>query len=93
VPYVLPTTAKMAEMVAAASRNASTILLGNHGLVALGRNLREAYYRTEVVEESAKIWLIAASVRKPRVLTDEEVAEIASLETEAYRIRLLQNLK
>jgi len=93
VPYVLPTTAKMAEMVAAAARKASTILLGNHGLVAVGRNLREAYYRTEVVEESAKIWLIAASVRKPRALTDEEVAEIASLEAEAYRIRLLQNLK
>lgn len=93
VPYVLPTTAALAEAVAAKASEASTLLLGNHGLVTVGRNLREAYYRTEVVEESAKIYLIAASVREPRVLTPAEVEEIASLESEAYRIRLLQNMK
>ncbi|WP_040952651.1 class II aldolase/adducin family protein [Gorillibacterium massiliense] len=93
VPYVLPTTDRLADAVTAKVGIASSILLGNHGLVTTGRNLREAYYRTEVVEESAKIFLTASAVREPKVLTDEEVDEIASLESEAYRIQLLQKMK
>lgn len=93
VPYVLPTTDRMADAVVAKVNEASTILLGNHGLVTTGCNLREAYYRTEVVEESAKIYLIASAIRKPKALTKEEYEEIASLESEAYRIELLQKMK
>lgn len=93
VNYVLPTTDRLAVAVAAKVNEASTILLGNHGLVTTGRNLREAYYRTEVVEESAKIYLIASAIRPPVSLTKEEYEEIASLESEAYRIQLLQKMK
>ncbi|MEX1031075.1 MAG: class II aldolase/adducin family protein [Paenibacillaceae bacterium] len=92
VPYVLPTTDKLADAVVEKVES-SSILLGNHGLVTTGRNLREAYYRTEVVEESCKIYLIANAIRPPKVLTDEEYQEIASLESEAYRIQLLQKMK
>ncbi|MGO4109283.1 class II aldolase/adducin family protein [Paenibacillus sp. YAF4_2] len=90
IPYVLPTTEKLADALAPKVNEASSILLGNHGLVTTGRNLREAYYRTEVVEESAKIFLIASQVKEPKVLTKEEFEEIASLESEAYRIKLFQ---
>ena len=92
VPYVLPTTDKLADALVE-KVDSSSILLGNHGLVTTGRNLREAYYRTEVVEESCKIFLIANAIRPPKVLTDEEYEEIASLESEAYRIQLLQKMK
>lgn len=93
VDYVLPTTDKLADAVVAKVNQASSILLGNHGLVTTGRNLREAYYRTEVVEESAKIFLISTAIKQPKVLTKEEFEEIASLESEAYRIELLQKMK
>lgn len=93
VPYVLPTTDKLADAYVEVVNQASSVLLGNHGLVTSGRNLREAYYRTEVVEESAKIYLIAKAIREPKVLTKEEFEEIASLESEAYRIQLLQKMK
>ena len=92
VDYVLPTTDKLADAVVAKIEH-SSILLGNHGLVTTGRNLREAYYRTEVVEESAKIYLISSAIREPKALTKEEFEEIASLESEAYRIQLLQKMK
>ena len=49
IPYVLPTTDLLADAVVAKVKEASSILLGNHGLVTTGKNLREAYYRTEVV--------------------------------------------
>lgn len=93
VPYVLPTTEQLALEYVAVASEASTVLLGNHGLVTTGRNLREAYYRTEVVEESAKIYLAAAAVKPPLVLTDEQFTEIATLESEAYRVKLLQQMK
>jgi L-fuculose-phosphate aldolase len=93
VPYVLPTTDRLADAVVEKVNEASSILLGNHGLVTTGRNLREAYYRTEVVEESSKIFLIAKAIKEPKVLTQEEFEEIASLESEAYRIQLLQKMK
>lgn len=93
VPYVLPTTDKLADALVEKVNDASTILLGNHGLVTVGRNLREAYYRTEVVEESAKIFLIAKAIKEPKVLTQEEYEEIASLESEAYRIQLLERMQ
>lgn len=92
VEYVLPTTDKLADAVVAKIKH-SSILLGNHGLVTTGRNLREAYYRTEVVEESAKIFLIATAIKEPKVLTRDEFEEIASLESEAYRVALLQKMK
>ena len=90
---MLPTTDKLADAYVEVVNQASSVLLGNHGLVTSGRNLREAYYRTEVVEESAKIFLIAKAIREPKVLTKEEFEEIASLESEAYRIQLLQKMK
>lgn len=93
VPYVLPTTDLLADAVAAKVPEFTSIILENHGLVTVGKNLREAYYRTEVVEESSKIYLIAKSVGNPKVLTEEEYKEIASLESEAYRVELLQKMK
>ncbi|RAV01698.1 class II aldolase/adducin family protein [Paenibacillus sp. YN15] len=90
VPYVVPTTELLANAVKEKINQYSTLLLGNHGLVAVGRNLREAYYRTEVVEESARIYLLAKAAGAPKVLTGEELDEIRALETESYRIKLLQ---
>lgn len=93
VPYVLPTTDLLANAVAEKADAFNSILLENHGLVTTGKNLREAYYRTEVVEESAKIYLAAKAVGTPKVLTDAEYKEIQSLESEAYRVELLQKMK
>lgn len=93
VPYVLPTTDLLANKVASRIPKYNSLLLGNHGLVTVGHNLREAYYRTEVCEESAKIYLLAHAVCKPKLLTEEEFEAVAALESEAYRIQLLQQLE
>ncbi|MEK3823701.1 class II aldolase/adducin family protein [Paenibacillus sp. FSL K6-1558] len=93
VPYVLPTTKLLADAVAAKVTEHSALILVNHGLVTTGKNLREAYYRTQVVEESAKVYMIAKAAGEPKILTDAEYKEIQSLESEAYRVQLLQQLK
>ncbi|WNR45773.1 class II aldolase/adducin family protein [Paenibacillus roseipurpureus] len=93
IDYVVPTTQKLADAVAAKIIHSDTLLLENHGLVTSGKNLREAYYRTEIMEESARIYLLASAIRLPKVLTKEEVYEIQTLDSEAYRIALLQKQK
>lgn len=92
VPYVLPTTNILAEVVCEKLQLTPAVLLGNHGLVTVGRNLREAFYRTQICESTAMIYLLANIVREPRNLTSEEVEEIRSLEAEDYRIALLKML-
>ncbi|MFS0723188.1 class II aldolase/adducin family protein [Paenibacillus sp. 1P07SE] len=93
VPYVVPTTDVLANLVAEKAVDHNSILLCNHGLVTTGKNLREAYYRTQVVEDSAKIYMLASAVKPPRVLTEAEYKEIQALESEAYRVQLLQQMK
>lgn len=90
VPYVVPTTELLAVAVKEKLPSFTTLLLENHGLVTVGRNLREAYYRTEVVEDAARIYLLAKAAGKPKALTEQELEDIRNLETETYRIKLLQ---
>lgn len=85
--YMLPTTDALAQAVAAEIRTAAAVLLRNHGVVTVGRTLREAFYRSELVEASARILVAARTVGTPRILTPAEIAEIRGLESEQYRIR------
>lgn len=68
----------------------NAVLLSNHGLVTVGSNLKEAYYRTELVENSAKFLLACKAFGIPRYLTEEEKDAIANLEAEDYRRALLK---
>lgn len=92
ISYVLPTTEELAQAVAEKVIESSSILLGNHGLVTWGRNLREAFYRTQIVEESCKIFMMASAVGKPSVLDEQQCRQIDSLESEKYRIKLLKDM-
>ncbi|MCU6712472.1 class II aldolase/adducin family protein [Paenibacillus sp. J5C_2022] len=91
VDYVIPTTQVLADAVAEKAASADTLLLGNHGLVTLGTNLREAYYRTEVAEASARIFLLSSIIGTPKQLSAEEVRDIQALSSEAYRVSFVQN--
>jgi L-fuculose-phosphate aldolase len=68
----------------------NAVLLSNHGLVTVGSNLKEAYYRTELVENSAKFLLACKLFGIPRYLTEEEKEAISNLEAEDYRRALLK---
>lgn len=90
--YIIPTTPQLANAVGAAAHSTDGILLRNHGVVTLGKTLREAYYRSELLETSARILVAARTVGHPRVLTEGEAQAIRDLESEKYRIRYMQDL-
>ncbi|ASJ01981.1 fuculose phosphate aldolase [Thermococcus profundus] len=55
-PFRPAGTSDLAEVVAEALKDSDAVLMEKHGIVTVGRTLREAFYKAELVEESAKLW-------------------------------------
>jgi L-fuculose-phosphate aldolase len=77
IPYEIPTSPILGRAVAEYAREFNVMVLENHGLVTLGKSNREAYNRTELTEEIAKIMAIAYSLGKgePRFPTPQDIEE------------------
>ena len=90
LPYIVPAGTALANAVAELIPNHNAILLGNHGLLTVGTNVREAYFRNLLVEEAAKTWLAARAAGQPYVLTPDQVHEVYHLGAEDYRRALLR---
>ncbi|MGQ9632052.1 MAG: class II aldolase/adducin family protein [bacterium] len=89
IPYIVPTGEELARAVAEAVARCNCIAMVNHGAITVGANLKEAYYRMCILEESCKTQLAAIIAGKPRIFTEKEVQEIRNLAAEAYRRKLL----
>jgi L-fuculose-phosphate aldolase len=55
-----------------------TCLLCNHGTIAVGATVSEAYSRSELLEQMAEIYYRAHTAGEPVVLSAEEMAEVAA---------------
>jgi L-fuculose-phosphate aldolase len=77
VPYQIPTSPMLGQAVAQYAKDFNVMVLENHGLVVLGKSNQEAYNRTELTEEIAKIMAIAYSLGKgePRWPTQGQIQE------------------
>jgi len=62
--------------VVEALRGHVACLMQNHGAIAVGRDLPEAYIRAEYVEDAAKIYHMARAVGSPTLLPDEIVQDM-----------------
>ncbi|RKY88389.1 class II aldolase/adducin family protein [candidate division KSB1 bacterium] len=93
IGYVTPTTAELAEAVQGAIGKHNAVTMVNHGALTVGTNLKEAYYRTEVLEEGAKIQLWGQLVGNPRFIDEKESQQILSLGSEKYRQELLRAMR
>ena len=77
VPYTIPTSPLLAESIKPYVPEHSVMVLENHGLLTLGVDNREAFNRTELSEEIAKIMHIALSAGRgePNWPTEKMVDE------------------
>jgi len=83
--FIVPTTEDLARKVAEQAEKRNVILLENHGVIAVGANLKQAFYRVHIMEEAAKSIIAASAVGKPRFLTEEEQQAILNLDSTKYR--------
>ena len=90
LPYIVPAGLALANAVAPLIEGHDAVLLGNHGVLTVGANVREAYFRNLLIEEAAKTWLAARAAGTPYILSPEEVDEVYHLEAEDYRRALLR---
>ncbi|HUU29737.1 MAG TPA: class II aldolase/adducin family protein [archaeon] len=76
VPYGTPGTEELAGQIAKYLPEHNVFLLANHGALALGRNVIQAYHRMECLEHTAKILFLAESMGRVNRLTREQIARI-----------------
>jgi L-fuculose-phosphate aldolase len=65
---------------------AHCFLLQNHGVVATGRSLSEAYFRLEKLEHSAKTLIFAKALGGAQPLPDDKIEELYKLSSTVYGI-------
>ncbi len=81
VPYVAPGGSTV-ELEAALVR-ADAVLLGNHGVLTIGKDAEQAFLRMELVEHLARIALVARQLGGPRPLPADDVARLLQARAKA----------
>lgn len=79
-PYATPSTEEVPRSIEGLVAGHGAALLSNHGVLAWGRTLVEAYGRLETVELYAKILIAASAIGEPRPIPSEKLEAL-------YRIR------
>lgn len=77
VPYVRFGSGELADHVRRALPGRRAVLLGHHGTLTVGASLAEAYDAALTVEWLAELWVTAASVGDPELLSRQEIAAVA----------------
>ena len=79
VPYALMGTADLANAAADYIEKSDILLLENHGILTAGANLLQAFDKTEVLENAARMTLIVNLMKKKSPLTKARTFEIERL--------------
>ncbi len=74
--YLPPASPHLAHMAADGLGRDLAVLLPNHGVIAVGRNIRQAYHAAVSVEESAHIAFLALQLGTPAAVSDVEITRI-----------------
>ncbi|GEK35209.1 class II aldolase/adducin family protein [Kurthia sibirica] len=90
IDYVIPTTELLANEVANHAQKAQVMVLRNHGVITLGKTMKEAYFFMQLTEESAKVFAISQLFGGARHLTEEECEALRNLSSEKFRSKLLK---
>lgn len=80
VHYELPGSQGIPDSIAPYARDYNAVLLGNHGPVAWGRSLTEAWYRLEAIEHYALITMYTAHmIGKANVLSERQIDDLLAI--------------
>ena len=75
-PYCTFGTEELAEAAMKVCGESNAVLLGNHGLVACGKDIKSAYGLARNMEYIAELQYRAMCIGQPNILTDEQMAEV-----------------
>ena len=72
-PYATYGTPALADNICATIGDENAVLMANHGMVAVGRTLANAFSAAEMVEYVSQIYLQAKAVGEPIILGEQEM--------------------
>lgn len=75
-PYGTPGTPELSQTILPFLEKYDALLLANHGAVAFGENLLQAFFRMDTVEHFARISLVAELLGGPRALPHAEIVKL-----------------
>ncbi len=84
--YGTPSTKELADSVERLIRTSDGLLLSNHGVLTVGKEVLEAYYKLEVVEHFAEISFMSRLLGGERLLPRSEVSRLLSLRKGVYKL-------
>ena len=93
IKYVVPGGKELAEETIKVIKKYNSVLMCNHGLLTVGANLKEAYYRALLIEDACKTFVMTKMLGKMKFFTRKQVEQINNLEAESYRKILLKKEK
>ena len=76
VKYALMGTRELASLAAESIKSSDILLLENHGVLAVGSSLLQAFDRLEVLENAARMTLIVEIAGRKKALTRERIREL-----------------
>ena len=77
--YATMGTKELAGIVSEAASGNKVVLMDNHGVLATGRNLLQAFDRVEVLENAAKTTLICEILRDTKNIPESELRVLAKM--------------
>ncbi len=83
LPYAFPNAVEQVETLAELATRYDVVSLGNHGALAWGDDVEQAYLRLELVEHLAGIQLRAMQAGRPRRLPDADIGRLLDKRTKA----------
>jgi L-fuculose-phosphate aldolase len=75
-PYALFGTQALSDGAIAALKDRKACLLANHGMIAIGRDLKQALAITQEVETLCEQYWRALQIGEPYLLSKQEMAEV-----------------
>ena len=75
-PYAMFGTKDLSDNILKAIQDRKACLLSNHGLVAVGKDLNEAFNIAEEVEHLSRLFVEAKKIGEPLLLNDRQMAEV-----------------
>ena len=85
--YATPSTDSLTESMKPYINNSWALLLQNHGAVTMGTSIRDAYYKMEKLEHTAKTTFIAELLGGAKEIPQVKIDELLSLAEEKYGIK------
>ncbi|HON50720.1 MAG TPA: class II aldolase/adducin family protein [Candidatus Sumerlaeota bacterium] len=79
VEYATPGTQEVADLVKPFLKDFTAFLLANHGAITIGKDLEEAYFKMEIVEEYCRLLLYTRLLDGYSQISEQDVSELLEI--------------